>query len=89
MDSCFSEPVLARVPGKEGRSDLLEIRTAREGLSAMHRKGLGGYSMDTEEWQTAADRLVKATLHPSPESTEAARAALARLACRSDAPLDG
>ena len=42
MDVTFNEPVLARVQGTDGRSELLEIKTAREGISAMHRRGLGG-----------------------------------------------
>jgi hypothetical protein len=43
MDVMFDEPVLARVRGDDGRSELLEIKSAREGLSALHRRGLGGY----------------------------------------------
>jgi hypothetical protein len=55
MDVTFNEPVLARVQGTDGRSELLEIKTAREGISAMHQRGLGGYQIDDPEWQAAAD----------------------------------
>ena len=42
MDTVFCEPVLARLPGKDGLSELIEIRTVRDGLSALNRCGMGG-----------------------------------------------
>jgi hypothetical protein len=41
MDTEFCEPVLARLPGKDGLSELIEIRTVRDGLSALNRYGIG------------------------------------------------
>jgi hypothetical protein len=80
MDVTFNEPVLARVQGTDGRSELLEIKTAREGISAMHRRGLGGYQIDDPEWQAAADKLIQAALYPSGERTVEAREALLKIA---------
>jgi hypothetical protein len=89
MDATFSEPVFARVARSDGRSELLEIRTAREGISAIHRNGLGGYRFEMLEWQIATDRLIQAALHPSPERAEKAREALLALASvPGDAALD-
>jgi hypothetical protein len=88
MDVTFNEPVLARVQGTDGRSELLEIKTAREGISAMHQRGLGGYQIDDPEWQAAADKL-EAALYPSGERTVEAREALLKIAAEpSSAKLD-
>ena len=89
MDVTSNEPVLARVQGTDGRSELLEIKTAREGISAMHQRGLGGYQIDDPEWQAAADKLIQAALYPSGERTVEAREVLLKIAAEpSSAKLD-
>ena len=80
MDVTFNEPVLARVQDTDGRSELLEIKTARQAISAMHRRGLGGYQIDDPEWQTAVNKLIQAALYPSGERTAEAREALLKIA---------
>jgi hypothetical protein len=89
MDVTFNEPVLARVQGVHGRSELLEIRTARQGILAMHRRGLGDYRIDDPAWQAAADKLIQAALYPSGERTAEPREALLKIAAEpSSAKLD-
>jgi hypothetical protein len=80
MDVMFDAPVLARVRGDDGRSELLEIKSAREGLSALHRRGLGGYQLDDPAWQATADKLIQAALYPSEKRTAEAREALLKIA---------
>ena len=48
----------------------------------MSRDGLGGYDLKDSLWMSTFDLLTKATLHPTPETIEAAREALVCLARR-------
>jgi hypothetical protein len=82
MDVTFNEPVLARVQDTDGRSELLEIKTARQAISAMHRRGLGGYKIDDPAWKAAADKLIQAALYPSGERAAEAREALLKIAAQ-------
>jgi hypothetical protein len=82
-DSVFSAPVLARLDN----DSVVEIRTVRDGLSAMNRHGLGGFRLDTLEWQLAAGKLLRAERTPSPTVVEEAREALCALADQDGRPL--
>ena len=88
MEAAFSEPVLARVPGRNGGSDLIEIRTVRDGLRALNRGEIGGIDLASSDWHHAAVALQRAIRHPCENSTEEARTALVRLARRTKARLD-
>ena len=88
MDTVFCEPVLAKVPGKDGRSELIEIRTVRDGLSTLNRYGIGGYQLASDDWQLAAFTLLQAIRHPCQDRADQARVALLRLARRSNSRLD-
>lgn len=88
MDTVFCEPVLARLPGRDGRSELIEIRTVRDGLSALNRYGIGGCPLASNDWQLAAFTLLQAIRHPCQDRADQARAALLSLAGRSNARLD-
>ena len=88
MDTVFCEPVLARLPGKDGLSELIEIRTVRDGLSALNRCGMGGDHLASADWQLAAFTLLQAIRHPCQDRADQARAALLRLAGRSNSRLD-
>ncbi len=87
-DASFNKPVLVRVEGTHGRSEVVELRTVCEALRAIHRDGLGGFRVDSLVWQRATDRLMVAERDGSPEAIEAARIALLALARQSRAPLD-
>ena len=88
MDTVFCEPVLASLPGKDGRSELIEIRTVRDGLSALNRYGVGGSHVGSTDWQLAAFTLLQAIRHPCQDRADQARAALLRLARRSNSRLE-
>jgi hypothetical protein len=78
----FNTPVMVQLPEAKGGPRVAEIRNSRDGIAAMSRDGLGGYDLKDALWVSTFDLLTRATLHPTPENTEAARSALARLARR-------
>ena len=63
-----------------GDSNSFEIKSAREGLSALHRRGLGGYQLDDPAWQATADKLIQAALYLSEKRAAEAREALLKIA---------
>ena len=75
----FSEPVVVQLPEAKDGPRVAEILDSRQGITAMSRDGLGGYDLKDSLWVSTFD---KATLHPTPETIEAAREALVRLARR-------
>jgi hypothetical protein len=78
----FTTPVVVQLPEAKGGPRVAEIRNSRDGIAAMSRDGLGGYDLKDALWVKTFDLLTRATLHPTPQNTEAARAALVRLARR-------
>jgi hypothetical protein len=78
----FSKPVVVQLPEAKGGPRIAEILDSRQGIAAMSRDGLGGYDLKDSLWVSTFDLLTKATLHPTPETIEAAREALVRLARR-------
>jgi hypothetical protein len=78
----FSTPVVVQLPETKDGPRVAEILNSRQGIAAMSRDGLGGYDLKDSLWVSTFDLLTKATLHPTPETIEAAREALVRLARR-------
>jgi hypothetical protein len=78
----FSTPVLVQLPETKEGPRVAEIANSRQGIAAMSRDGLGGYDLKDSLWMSTFDLLTRATLHPTPETVEAAREALVRLARR-------
>ena len=80
MPERFSVPVVVEVPLAKNGPCVMEIATPRDGMVAMNRLGLGGFRMESPEWQSTIHILGRATLAPTPENLEEAREALQRFA---------